>query len=147
MIKIGVSGSRSDMSDWEVVQSTPADLLPPLTPEQRTVAEQLHIREEDYRRMALSSKRTAERLLKKTEWFAKILQRKVTEKTPGATVESVVFDTWDHIFQIVIRTSGTTIPLHIAESIVDDLFDLSSHDADQRLLTMLEESFLRLGVA
>ena len=147
MIKIVVSGSRSGKSDWEAAQNTPQELLPPLTPEQRSVAQQLRIREEDYQRMALAGRRTGEKLLKKAEWFAKILQKKVAEKVPGAMVERVVLDTWESQFEIVIRTNGTAIPLHIAESIVDDLFDLGSDNAGQRLSQMLEECFLRLGVA
>jgi len=147
MIKIAVSGSRSDRNEWEAAQSTPKENLPPLTPEQRSVAQQLHVREEDYQRVALASRQTAEKLLRKTEWFAKILKRKLTEKAPGVAVESVVLDTWGHKFEIAVKTNSTLMPLHVAEGIVDDLFDLGSGSAEQRLSQMLEECLLRLGVS
>ncbi len=147
MTKIAVHGIRSDRGDWEAVQGVPREQLPPLTPEQRRVAEQMHIREEDYQRSALAGRRTSEKLLKKTEWFAKLLQKKVAEKAPTSTVESVVLDVWGAKFEIVIGLDGAKIPLHIEEAIVDDLFNLGSHGAEQRLSQMLEECLQRLGVS
>ena len=146
MTRIAVRGSRSDRGEWESAQNTPKEQLPPLTSEQRSVAEQMHIPEEDYQRIALAGRRTAEKLLKKTEWFAKALQKKVMEKVAEAVVESVVLDTWENKFEIAIRANGATIPLHVAEGMVDDLFDLGSANAAQRLSEMLEECFHRLGV-
>ncbi len=147
MIKIVVSGSRSDNSEWEAAESMPRENLPALTPEQRKVAERLHFREEDYQRFALASQKTADKLLKKTEWFAKTLQGKLSEKAPKASVESVVLDTWAHRFEIAVKTDGAVLPLHVEESIVDDLFDLGSENAGPRLSQMLEKCLLRLGVA
>jgi len=147
MIKVTVIGSRSDRSDWEAVQNVPTDQLPPLTPQQRKVAEQLRIREEDYQRSALAGKRTGEKLLKKAEWFARILRRNLTAEAPQATIKSVVLDTWKEKFEVSIEVDGTLLPLHIAEGIVDDLLDLASVDAEQRLSRMLESCLSRLGVS
>jgi len=147
MIKIAVTGSRSDKSDWEAAQNTPREQLPTLTREQRKVAEQLHIPEEDYQRSILAGRRTGEKLLKKTELFAKLLQKKVREKTPSATIKSVVLDTWAHRFEIAVEVNGTGIPLHIPEGVVEDLFNLSVTDAEQKLSQMVDQCFHRLGVS
>jgi hypothetical protein len=147
MIRIAVSGPRTDKSDWEGALNTPKEQLPPLTREQRRVAEQLHIREEDYQRTVLAKRWTAERLLKKTELFAKLLQRKIREKTPSASIRSIVLDTLAHRFEIAVDVNGTGIPLHIPEGVVEDLFNLSVTDAEQKLSKMVEECFHRLGVS
>ncbi len=146
-MKIAVSGFRSNRSEWEAVQKVPKEQLPPLTPEQHKVAEQLRISQEDYQRSALAGKRIGEKLLKKTEWFAKFLQRTLTAQAPEATIESVFLDTWKEKFEVAIKINGAVLPLHVAEGIVDDLFDLGSTDAEQRLSHMLEQCLHRLGVS
>lgn len=146
-MQIAVTGSRSDRSEWEAVQRLSVGELPPLTPEQRNVAKQLRIREEDYQRSVLAGKRTGEKLLKKTEWFARVLQKNLTEHAPGATIKSVVLDTWKEKFEIAIEVEGDVLPLHIAEDIVDDFFDLGSARAEESLAQMLEQSLHRLGVS
>jgi hypothetical protein len=146
MIRIAVSGPRTDKSDWEGALDTPKEQLPPLTPEQRKVVEQMHIREEDYQRSVLARRWTAEKLLKKTELFAKLLQRMIKGKTPSASIRSIVLDTLADRFEIAVDVNGTGIPLHIPESVVEDLFNLSVTDAEQKLSKMVEECFHRLGV-
>ena len=146
-MQIAVTGSRSDRSEWEAVQHIPARDLPPLTQEQRNVAKQLRMREEDYQRSILAGKRTGEKLLKKTEWFAKVLQRNVAARARGASIKSVALDTWKEKFEITIEIDGDVLPLHIAEAIVDDFFDLGSARAEESLGQMLEQSLHRLGVS
>jgi hypothetical protein len=147
MIKIAVNGYRSDRNEWEAVQKVPKEQLPALTPEQRRVAEAQRIPEELYQRSAVAGQRTAEKLLKKTEWFAKVLQKELAERAPEAAINSVVLDARKEKFDIAVAINGTEMPLHIEERIVDELFDLGSTDAGQRLSTMLDRCFHRLGVS
>jgi len=146
-MQIVVTGSRSDRSEWEAAQKIPRDHLLPLTPEQKHVAEELRIKEEDYQRSIMAGRRTGEKLLKKTEWFAKLLRRDLALRTPEARIKSVVLDTWKERFEIAIEVNGDVLPLHVAEGIVDDLFDLSATRAEQSLGQMLEQSLHRLGVS
>jgi hypothetical protein len=146
-MQIVITGSRSDRSEWEAVQKIPREQLPPLTPEQQHVAEELRIREDDYQRSILAGKQTGEKLLKKTEWFAKLLQRNLGTRAPGATIRSVLLDTGKERFEIAIEINGDVLPLHVAEGIVDDFFDLGSTRAEQSLGQMLEQSLHRLGVS
>jgi len=147
MIKVAVSGLRSDPSEWEAALATPEEKLPPLSPEQRRVAQQLHIKEGDYQRSFLAGNRTAEKLLKKAEWFAKLLRKDLSARAPDTTIKSVVLDTWKHRFEITIEANGSELPLHIAEGIVDDLFDLGSSGAEQRLSETIERCLHLLGVS
>jgi hypothetical protein len=147
MIKVAVSGLRSDPSEWEAALATPKEKLPPLSPEQRRVAQQLHIKEEDYQRSFLAGNRTAEKLLKKTEWFAKLLRKDLSARAPDTTIKSIVLDTWKHRFEITIEANGSELPLHVAEGVVDDLLDLGSSDAEQKLSETIERCLRLVGVS
>ena len=148
MIKTAVRGLRSDRSEWEAVQKVPKEQLPALTSEERKVAEAQHIPEELYQRSALAGRRTAEKLLKKTEWLAKLLQRDLTARAPRATIKSVVLDVWDGKFEIEMEIDSTVLPpLHIGENIVDDLLDLGSTASERKLSEMLERCLQRVGVS
>ena len=148
MIKVAVSGFRSDRSEWEAVQKVPKEQLPALTPEQRKVTEAQHIPEELYQRSTLAGRRTAEKLLKKTEWLAGVLQRDLTRHAPKATIKSVVLDVWEGKFEIEMEIDSTALPLlHIGEDVVDDLLDLGSTASEQKLSEMLERCLQRVGVS
>jgi len=148
MIKVAVNGLRSDPSEWEAAQRVPKEQLPALTPEQRKVAEAQHMPEELYQRSALAGRRTAEKLLKKTEWLAKLLQRDLTARAPKATIKSVVLDVWEGKFEIEMEIDSTALPpLHIGEDVVDDLLDLGSTASERRLSEMLERCLQRVGVS
>jgi hypothetical protein len=146
VIKIAVTGARSDRREWNDVQNVPKEQLPPLTPEQEKTAKELHIPGEMYQRSALAGRRTADRLLRETEWLARFLQRELASRAPQAAIKSVVLDTWEQKFQIEIAVDGRSLPLHLPEHEVEELFDLSSADAEQRLLRNLEYALHRFGV-
>jgi hypothetical protein len=119
-----------------------------LTPEQRKITEAQHIPEELYQRSALAGRRTAEKLLKKTEWLARLLQRDLTARAPKGTIKSVVLDAWEGKFEIEMEIDSTALPpLHIGENVVDDLLDLGSTASEQKLSEMLERCLQRVGVS
>ena len=148
MIKIVVNGFRSDKSEWEAVQKVPKEQLPALTSEQRKVADAQHVPEELYQRSALAGRRTAEKLLRKTEWLAKLLRSELAKQAPKAAIRSVVLDVWGGKFEIDIEIDSAPFPpLHIGENIVDDLLDLGSTASEQKLSEMLERCLQRVGVS
>jgi hypothetical protein len=121
------------VTDWEAVKTLPADQLPPLTPEQREVARKLRIPEEDYARSALAGQRALEKMVAKTERVARYLVERLREMAPQAIVESVVLNTWEGRFEISLTVDSRSIPLRIAEEIVDDYFDSGSPEMGRRL--------------
>ncbi|MGH9354432.1 MAG: hypothetical protein ACRD2G_20065 [Terriglobia bacterium] len=145
-MKVAVTGARSNRAEWAEVQNIPLEQLPPLTPEQERTADELRIPREMYQRSALANRRVAEKQLRETEWFAKLLQKELSERAPQAKINSVVFDTWQGEFQIEIAVNGKSLPLHISEAIVEQLFALGSGDAERQLTQMLEYTLHRFGV-
>ncbi len=136
-MEIAVDGIRVSPGDWEAIRKVPAGDLPPLTPPQREVARKLGIPEQDYARSALAGERTQESLLRKTERFATLLQRRLAEIAPGATVSRVTLRTLNDRFDVEVAVNNSTLPLRIDEHVVDDLFERGSADAEQRLHRIL----------
>ena len=128
---ISVEGLRTDPEEWKAAQALQPDQLPALTPEQREVATQLKIAEEQYARSILAGQRTTEKLLKKTEWFARFFEELIHHKGSPAKIERVTLDTWAASFEVKIH--GREYPLKIDEGLVDDLFEKGSAVAEQGL--------------
>ena len=132
-MNISVQGLRTSIADWEAVKNIPADQLPPLSPEQLEVARKMGISESDYARSAFAGQRTMERMLGKTERFARYLADRCREIAPEARVESVTLNTWDGRFDAVITLARRSLPVRIAEELVDDYFDSASPEMKRRL--------------
>ena len=130
---ISVQGFRTSSADWDAVKSIPDHQLPPLSPEQREVARKMGIPEREYARSFLAGQRTMERMVLKTERFARYLHERFREMAPQASVDSVALNTWDGRFEVSVRVGGHSIPIRIAEELVDDYFDSGSLEMRQRL--------------
>lgn len=132
-MEIAVDGWRSGAADWDAVRNLPEDKLPPLSKEQKEVARKLGIPETDYARSALAGERSRESLLAKTERLARVLSKIFREMNVPAKIESVTLRTFHERFDVLLTIGTHSIPLRIAEGIVDDLFETGSEDAEQRL--------------
>jgi hypothetical protein len=133
LMNVSVEGWRANPVEREAVRNIPAEQLPSLSDEQKEVARKLGVPEEAYARMALAGERTSNRLLQKTEMLARLLEKKLRALGSQASIESVVLKTIDHQFEVVTKVDGSNIPMRINESIVDDLFESGSREADERL--------------
>lgn len=136
-MEISVHGWKASPSDWEAVRKLPKDQLPPLTEQQKEVARKLGVSEEDYARSALAGERTQNTLLAKTETFARLLEKKLSELGSKASVENVALQILDDRFEVLLRVNGKLLPLRIKEEIVDDLLESGSADAEEKLSKIL----------
>ena len=130
---VAVNGFRTSPTDWEAARDLPPAQLPPLSAEQREVAGQLHIPEEIYARTAWAAARTTEKLLAKTERFARFLQKKGTSLEPALKIENVTLDTWNARYEVDARINGAPLPLRIVEELVDELLEGGKAEAEERL--------------
>jgi hypothetical protein len=142
-MNISVEGVRTSVADWKAAQALPADQLPALSPAQKEAARRLHVSEEDYARSALAGHRTGEKLLQKTERFARWLQALLRERAVDAEVGNVTLNTWDGKFEVTLGRNGSPLFFKVDEEVVDSLFESGSADAEQRLARVLD---LVLGV-
>ena len=140
---ISVEGMRTDPEEWKAAQALQPEELPALTPEQKQVATQLKIAQEQYARSILAGQRTTEKLLKKTEWFARFFEELIHHKGSPAKIERVTLDTWAATFEVKIH--GREYPLRIDEGLVDDLFEKGSVVAEQ-VLSRIADVAIGAGV-
>jgi hypothetical protein len=132
-MNISVQGSRTSVTEWEEVRGLPERDLPPLSVEQRAVARKLGIPELDYARSFLAGERTLEKMVAKTERFARYLSERLRKIAPSVNAESVLLNTWDGRFEIHLNFGGRSVPVSIAEGLVDDFFDSGSAEMERRL--------------
>jgi hypothetical protein len=137
-MNISVAGGRVIPGDWDAVRDMPESSLPPLTPEQRVVAQKMNMADVDYARSAFAMERTQEKLLAKTEAFARLFEQRVRERNAAAKIEDIALRTIEHKFEVELVLNGRVIPLRIDEDLVDDLLESATLDADQRLGRIIE---------
>jgi hypothetical protein len=135
--KIGVDGMRFGASESRDAQSIPKEDLPPLTDAQREVARKLGVSEEGYARSFVAGEKTWNLLLDKTKRFADFLQH-VTSVASGARVESVMLRTTERRFDVTVRLGDRSIPVRVKETLVDDLFESGSEQAERNLRRIIE---------
>jgi len=128
---VGVDGWRAGAEEREFARSLSPQQLPALTPEQKEVAKKLGFTEQDYARSILAGERGQDRLLKKTEWLARLLRERFA--TVGASVERVILRVFLERFDAEVRINGSTVPIRIPEDIVDQYFECGSPDSERAL--------------
>lgn len=136
--KIGVDGMRFGASESRDAQSIPKEDLPPLTDAQREVARKLGVSEEGYARSFVAGEKTWNSLLKKTKRFADFLQQHVTSVASAAQVESVMLRTTERRFDVAVRLGDRSVPVRVKETLVDDLFESGSEQAERNLRRIIE---------
>jgi len=142
-VKIGVDGMRFKTSYSESARSIPKDELPPLSDPQRAAAKNLGVSEEAYARNLMVGERTWNELLEKTRRLADFLQPRVAQFAKDAKLETAILRTVERKFDIEVRVGGRILPVGIRESVVDDLFEGGSEQAERNLNRVLEIAFSR----
>jgi hypothetical protein len=140
-LEISVRGGRISPTEWDAIQALPKEELPPLSPEQKQVAQKMRIREEDYARSSLASKRGAENSLDKAERFARFLKERIKNREAGATLRRVSLDDPQEKFEVEVQVDGRPLQFRVAEKVVDDLFESGSESAERRLNRVLDLAF------
>lgn len=137
-VKIGVDGMRFKTSYSEWAQSIPKDELPPLSDPQRTAAKNLGVSEEAYARNLAVGERTWNELLEKTRRLVDFLQSRLAQFAKDAKLETAILRTVERMFDIEVQLGNRILPMRIRESVVDDLFEGGSEQAEKNLNRILE---------
>jgi|SRR5712692_914463 len=137
-MEIAVEGIRVSPRHWQNVRKLPKAALPRLTDAQKTVAQKMGISEEDYARSAMAGEETQQNLLAKTEKFARLLEERIKAHDARAKVSRVALITIEHRFEVVAVVNGAKLSLRIDESLVDDLFESGSAEAEKSLDRVIE---------
>ncbi|MGH9670426.1 MAG: hypothetical protein ACRD3A_09975 [Terriglobales bacterium] len=137
-MNISVDGGRTSAEDWQVSQQLPEADLPPLNDLQREAARKLKISEVEYARSYFAGQQSMIALLGKTERVGRFLQNRLRELEPQAAITEITLRTLEARFDLKVVVAGTSIPLRIEESLMDDLFEGGSAEAEQRVRRVLQ---------
>jgi hypothetical protein len=137
-VKIGVDGMRFGAKETDEAYSIPREELPPLTDAQREVAGKLGVSQEGYARSFVAGEKTSNWLLEKTKRFADLLRERIPTFRSDAQVESVILRTTERRFEVEVRVNGHAVPIRVRESLVDDIFESGSEQAERNLGRVLD---------
>lgn len=136
--RIAVDGMRFSAKGLDEAHSIPVNELPPLSDPQREAAKSMGISEEEYARSLVAGERTWTVLLEKTERLANFLQQRLTLFANNVKLGSVILRTFEDKFDVEVLLHGQVVHLSIRESVVDDLFEAGSEEAESSLNRILE---------
>lgn len=131
---INVPGS---VANWEHARRAARRELPVLTPEQRSMAKDFGIPEEDYARDVLARRYSESRYRRYTERFARLLAKAARSYSVDSV--EITYDGWDNRFHCWMEKNGGTIPI-----IFDaDLVSVPLERGDKDLLLDTEKRIKR----
>jgi hypothetical protein len=137
-MQVTIRSPRTFSTEWERAYNVPRDQLPPLAPEDKERARSLHMSDEEYARNQLATEWSAKKQLARTARIARFLQQKLEAIDSRARIEQVVLDALLGKYEVEISINGSRMPATIRESVVDELFEAGSPDAEQRISRILE---------
>jgi hypothetical protein len=137
-MEIIIEGWRAGGDERKEAASVPANQLPPLTDEQKSVAKKMGIAEEDYARSAYAGRRNQQRLIEKTRRFGEILEAKLGSKVQGARIDRIRLLTIEHEYRIELSVEGKKVLFRVAEDMVDDFMERGFADIGQKIEQNLE---------
>ncbi len=137
-MEITIEGWRAGGEEREEAAGLPADQLPPLTSDQKSVAKKLGISEEDYARSAYAGKRNQDRLIDKTRRFAEILEERLQSISEGARIDRIRLVTIEHEYRIEIRLNNGKLFFRVPEEMVDDFIEGGSAEIGRQIMNRLE---------
>ena len=137
-MQVIVEGWRSSSSDWLKAQQLSPEELPPLSPEQKDVAEKLGISEEDYARSTKAGELSRQELQAKAEAFGTFLESRLRKRVADASIQSVLLQTFDGRVRIAGTAAGREFRLQIDEELVDNLMQSGSSELEERLQRIID---------
>jgi hypothetical protein len=140
-IEVSALGGPISSTEWDAIQALPEAELPRLTPGQQQTAQRMRMREADYARHVLASKRGVENSLEKAKRFAKFLEGRIKKRRTRANLVRVALDTFRERFEVEARVNGRPLRFRVAEKVVDDLFESGSELAEKRINRVVDLAF------
>ena len=140
-MEIRIDGSRSTSENWLFAHTVPSSKLPPITPEEQSVAEKLGISAEEYLRSRYAGDLTRDQLKKRAETVGGLVERWMSHRGVSGRVVAVWLKTFEGKFRIEIDGSEGSQLIFISEDLINDLLDAGSRGAQEDLDRLLAANF------
>lgn len=141
-MKVVVRGERTTSEDWEWSQRVAESDLPPLNDLQKEAARKLNIPEEAYRRSYAAGQRSLAALLESTDRVGRYLLRKLKQLRPDGEIREIALDTFQDKYALKLHVQGKSMTMRIEESVIEDLFEAGSSEAERKIERVFEVALL-----
>jgi hypothetical protein len=145
-MKVVVRGERTTSEDWEWSQSVAESDLPPLNDLQKEAARKLNIPEEAYRRSYAAGQRSLATLLESTDRVGRYLLQKLKQLKPDGEIQEITLDTFQDKYALKLHVQGKSMTIRIEESVIDDLFEAGSSEAERKIERVFEIALLSRAI-
>jgi hypothetical protein len=142
-MEIRVDGYRSTNEDWLTAHRIPSSELPPITPEEKQVAEKLGISPEEYLRSRYAGDLSRAELEKRATVVGNLLDLWLSSRGLSGTVLSVWLKTFEGKFRVEIAGPEGVQLVFLKEELIDDLLDSGSREAQESLDRLMTANFGR----
>ena len=137
-MQVFIEGSRSSSRDWMLAQTMPADQLPPLSLEQKQVAQQLGISEEAAARGVKARELSLPGLAHKAETVGRFVETVLRERFAEAFVEEVTLATLHGRIEVRAQVQRRGVYLCISEDLVDEMLQTGSEESERKLRKIIQ---------
>jgi len=144
---ISVRGSRSSAQDWVRAQQIPLSEIPPLDEQQKAVARQMRLSEEDYARSAYAGQLSQQELLQRTLRFGRWLNARVEERNADSRVDAVELDTWSEKLKVRVLVGQESVFFEVDEELVERFMSTGSAELERSVFRLLEVNLPQQRVA
>ena len=137
---IYIPDASSSVAEWRKAQQAPRSELPPLTSEQKEVARQFGITEEEYQRNVLAGQYGRARMQERAQALGGAVQDVLDRLGGGYRVIAVSRDMDRLGWTVRIETQKEDVDVFVSQELADDLFDSGSGREKERLRVRVESS-------
>jgi len=144
---VSVYVSRIFDEYWRVAHECPKSALPELTSAERNTATKRGVTEEEYARIVLAQRLSADRLVERTAAFGTLLQRSIKAKGIAASVHKISLDDLRQRYQVEVQMDGKQVPLTIDGQLVRDLLERGSAEAEAGISRIIDLNLAQRVIA
>ena len=124
-----VSDHTTSVEEWDRAQRAPRSELPKLSAEQKDMAKQFEISEEEYARSVLAGLYGDERMKSRARRLGQVIQRMVGTLGKGPyRVRAVVAEMFKGRWVVSLRGNDTQVNVAIPRELADDVLDSYTTD-------------------
>jgi hypothetical protein len=144
---VSVRGSRSSAQDWARAQQIPLSEIPPLDDQQKEMARQMVISEEDYARSAYAGQLSQQDMLQRTLRFGRWLNARVEERNADSHVDAVELDTWNERLKVRVLAGTEPIVFEVDEELIERFMTTGSAELERAIFRLLDINLPQQRVA
>ncbi len=141
-MEVRIDGSRSSSENWLRASLASSRELPSISADEQEIAKKLGISAESYARSRYAGELSAGELQQKAEKLGLFVQQWLAARQVAGLVDFVWLKTFEGKYRIDVDLNGKKVLIFTEESLVDEVLERGSHQAERELQHVLELNLL-----